>query len=131
MGIKFFPLTLGPMRLLTLRGIKLRERLQSHGLRVIESYPGAIQDILHLPRKHDGEERLKHALLRCGVRGDIRKPHITHHELDAVTLGLVALMHLTGRTVQIGDPDEALMVLPKPRGNYAYLEQASPCNRGR
>jgi predicted nuclease with RNAse H fold len=40
MGIRFFPVTLGPMRKLTRRGIKLRKILENKGFRVIESYPG-------------------------------------------------------------------------------------------
>ena len=45
-GIKFFPITLGPMRMLTKRGIKLRKILEKKGYKVIEVYPGATQDIL-------------------------------------------------------------------------------------
>ncbi|MEK6919445.1 MAG: DUF429 domain-containing protein, partial [Thermoproteota archaeon] len=50
MKIKFFPITLGPMRMLTRRGMKLRKILEAKGLDVIESYPGSIQDILGMPR---------------------------------------------------------------------------------
>ena len=44
-GIRFFPITLGPMRLLTKRGIHLKRVLTRRGYPVIEVYPGAAQDI--------------------------------------------------------------------------------------
>ncbi len=56
-GIRFFPITLGPMRKLTSRGIALRKALEAKGFRVIEVYPGGAQDILRIPRKQKG---LKH-----------------------------------------------------------------------
>ena len=43
-GIRFFPITLGPMRLLTARGIQLKRILTKRGYTVIEVYPGAAQD---------------------------------------------------------------------------------------
>ena len=50
MKIKFFPITLGPMRQLTLRGLALKEKLEKVGLRVFETYPGAVQDLWGIPR---------------------------------------------------------------------------------
>ena len=45
--IPFFPITLGPMRGLTERGIRLRSLLEADGFRVVEVYPGGAQDIEH------------------------------------------------------------------------------------
>ena len=45
-GIKFFPITLGPMRKLTERGMHLKDILESRHFTVIEVYPGGAQDIL-------------------------------------------------------------------------------------
>ena len=50
MKIKFFPISLGPMRMLTARGMRLRSVFEAKGLEVIESFPGAIQDLLGMPR---------------------------------------------------------------------------------
>ena len=50
MKIKFFPITLGPMRQLTVRGLKLKEALEKRGIEVFETYPGAAQDIWKMPR---------------------------------------------------------------------------------
>ncbi len=61
MRIKFFPLTLGHRRQLTERGMRLRAKLEKKGLMVIETYPGAVQDILRISRKGKGLERLAQA----------------------------------------------------------------------
>jgi len=113
LGIRFFPLTLGPMRLLTSRGIALKKTLESKGFRVIETYPGAAQDLLGIPRKGRGIEPLRKGLIQLGIRGDVAKKNITHHELDAVTCALVGLMYLKGEYLALGDPEEILMILPK------------------
>ena len=113
MKIRFFPITLGPMRMLTRRGIKLRKILEAKGLSVIESYPGSIQDILGMPRKQAGLEKLRRALVDYGVKGDVHKSKITHDELDAMTSALVGKMFLDENYLAIGDPEEGLMILPK------------------
>lgn len=112
MRIKFFPISLGPMRLLTTRGISLRSVFERSGLRVIESFPGAIQDVLGMPRKQKGSEVLRQALMDYGIRGDVRKPQITDDELDAITSALVGKMYVEGNYRAIGDPSEGLMILP-------------------
>jgi predicted nuclease with RNAse H fold len=53
MKIKFFPITLGPMRQLTVRGLRLKESLERKGIEVFETYPGAAQDIWGVPRQKD------------------------------------------------------------------------------
>ncbi len=50
MNIRFFPISLGPMRMLTKRGISLAKKLK--GKKVIEIYPGGSLDILGLKRKN-------------------------------------------------------------------------------
>jgi len=111
MGIKFFPLTLGPMRQLTERGILMRVELEKKGLIVIETYPGAAQDILHIPRKGRGLEKLAEGLSLAGVRGIIGT--MSGDELDAITSALVGIMYLRGEHRAIGNPDEMLMILPR------------------
>lgn len=113
MKIKFFPVSLGPMRKLTLRGIKLRRILENLGFKVIESYPGGIQDILKIPRKQKGLEKLRKALIKYGFKGDITKNDITTDELDAITSALVGKLYLKNNYTAIGDPEEILMILPK------------------
>jgi predicted nuclease with RNAse H fold len=112
MHIKFFPISLGPMRMLTARGIKLRTALEARGFEVIESYPGAIQDLLGMPRKQKGLSKLEMALRHYGVGLGGPKGGFTGDELDAVTSALVGLMYRNGEYTAIGDPEEGLMILP-------------------
>jgi predicted nuclease with RNAse H fold len=112
MGIKFFPITLGPMRQLTVRGLRLKEKLENRGIEVFETYPGAAQDIWEIPRQKN-PEGLKRGLRRFKVSGNWQGREVTKDELDALTCALVAREYLRGKTMAIGDPEEGLMVLPK------------------
>jgi len=112
MKIKFFPISLGPMRMLTARGMRLRSIFQRQKLEVIESFPGAIQDILGMPRKQAGISELERALRRYGVSWRSRLPP-TGDELDGITSALVGVMYLKKNYRAIGDPKEGLMILPK------------------
>jgi predicted nuclease with RNAse H fold len=109
-GIKFFPVTLGPMRKLTSRGISLRRNLEAKRFRVIEVYPGGAQDVLGIPRKQQGLERLRAGLEKVGVRGLSNR--MSGHELDAVTCALVGKLFLEGKGVTYGTSEEAI-VMPK------------------
>lgn len=110
MGIKFLPLTLGPMRQLTERGMQLTVELEMKGMTVIETYPGAAQDILRIPRKGKGLDKLAEGLRQAGIRGLVST--MTGDELDAVTCALVGIMYLRRTYRAIGNPDEILMILP-------------------
>lgn len=115
LGVRFFPVTLGPMRMLTERGMRLRARFEALGLRVLEGYPGGAQDLLGIPRKRAGVRALQTELRRRGLGGDLLERSLTHDELDAVTLALVGHEYLRGRGMLVGDPAEGLMLLPRPR----------------
>jgi uncharacterized protein len=115
LGIRFFPVTLGPMRLLTARGMALARRLRALGLPVIEAYPGGAQDLLGWPRKGSGEGRLRRALLRFGFTGDVAERALTHDELDAIACAYTGREHVAGRSLVLGTPEEAELVLPRPR----------------
>jgi predicted nuclease with RNAse H fold len=107
--IKFFPITLGPMRKLTERGIRLANELKLIGFKVIEVYPGAAQDVLSISRKSNLDS-LRKGLLKLKIRGEIEKAN--EHELDAITAALVGLMFLESKAVALGDPEEGLLYIP-------------------
>lgn len=114
-GIKFFPINFGGMRKLTLRGIRLKNRLEELGFKVIETYPGAAQDLLGLPRVKKDAKRLQLELTKMfNLKGDIEKK-LNYHELDAVTCAIVGKLYLEGKYLALGDPNEILMILPSPR----------------
>ncbi len=110
MGIKLFPATLGPMRKLTTRGIKLREKFESAGLRVIEVYPGGAQDVLGIPRKKQGVHKLLAGLQALGIQG--LNNTLSDHELDAATCAYVGKLFLEGKAISYGAPNQGI-VLPK------------------
>jgi hypothetical protein len=114
--IPFFPLTLGPMRTLTVRGMALAEELSRRGETVLEGYPGGAQDLLGWPRKKAGTEVLQRRMRKAGLGGDLDHRPLTHDELDAVTIAFVGWMFLKGTGLLIGDPTEGLMLLPDPTG---------------
>ena len=116
MKIRFFPISLGPMRMLTARGIRLRASLEKEGLEVIESFPGAIQDILGVPRKQKGLKELEAGLESLGLSWKTPGASRSGDELDAATSALVGLMYVKKEYRAIGDPDEGLMILPRPTG---------------
>ncbi len=111
MKIKFFPLTLGPMRKLTMRGMKLKEKLEAKGLKVIEVYPGGAQDILNIPRKQKGISELKKGLMAIGIKSISQVT--SDHELDAATSALVGKMYVEGNYLALGNPEEGLMIMPR------------------
>jgi hypothetical protein len=109
-GIKFFPITLGPMRMLTTRGIALARLLKRRGIPALEMYPGAAQDILNIPRKQHSMVRLRHGLERLGLRGI--DASMNGDELDAVTGGYIGVLHLRGLAELIGDERTGGILLP-------------------
>jgi len=109
-GIKFFPITLGPMRKLTKRGMKLKEILEKKGFKVIEVYPGGAQDLLGVPRKQKGLEKLKSGLEKLGIKGLSHK--MNDDELDAVTCAYIAKLFLDGDYEAFGKED-GIIIMPK------------------
>ena len=109
-GIKFFPITLGPMRKLTERGIQLKHLLEAEGYNAVEAYPGGAQDVLGIPRKQRGLEKLKAGLEALGIKG--LRSQLSDHELDAVTCAYVGKLFLEGKAVIYGAPNDGI-VMPK------------------
>lgn len=109
-GIRFFPITLGPMRLLTKRGIRLKRTLTARGYAVIEVYPGAAQDIWRTGRKQDGLSKLRKGLEKLGVKG--LHEEMSGDELDAVTAALVGRFFLRGKAEVLGNFKRGAIVIP-------------------
>jgi predicted nuclease with RNAse H fold len=111
MKIKFFPVTLGPMRKLTERGMKLKKIIEEKGFKIIEVYPGGAQDMLKIPRKQKGIDELRKGLMKIGVKGISKM--VSHDELDAITSALVGKMYVEGDYLALGNPEEGLIIMPK------------------
>jgi len=96
------------MRKLTSRGISLRKKLEANHINVIEVYPGGAQDILGIPRKQQGLEKLKSGLEKLGIKG--LNNQMSDHELDAVTCAFVGKLYVEGKSVTYGTTKQAIIM---------------------
>ena len=120
-GIRFFPITLGPMRMLTERGLALKKHLVSLGYQAVECYPGAAQDLWGLPRQHKDRLGLLNGLRKLGLHG--LKKAATSDELDAATAALVGRWFLTGQGTMLGSETGILIpAVAGTRGGPRRLE---------
>ncbi len=111
-GINVYPCLLPSMQALTRRGMRLASRLRHLGIPVIESYPGAAQDIIGIPRKGAGEAFLKTGLREFGISGKFVTSAIRHDELDAITSALVGSFFLAEKYEALTGPLEDSLIIP-------------------
>ena len=111
-GVNVYPCLIPSMQKLTARGIRLARVLRERGVPVIESYPGAAQDIMRIPRKGAGPEWLRTGLREFGISGDYETHNVTHDELDAITSALVGTFHLAGMSEALGTDEEPPLIIP-------------------
>ena len=111
-GIHVYPALLPSMQRLTRRGIELATRLRKRGVPVIESYPGAAQDILGIPRKKTSLKHLVEGLRRYGYTGLSGRVDVSHDELDAATSALVGQFMLAGYWEALGSAEEDYLIVP-------------------
>jgi uncharacterized protein YprB with RNaseH-like and TPR domain/predicted nuclease with RNAse H fold/adenylate kinase family enzyme len=109
-GIRVYPALIRNMQGLTQRGISLARQLRKEGIPVIESYPGAAQDILGIVRKGDDADLLYRGLSQFGF---VLRGTKTHDELDAVTSALVGYFFLAGDYEAVGADDEGHLIIPR------------------
>lgn len=125
-GINAYPALIPSMQALTKRGILLARELQSAGVKVIESYPGAAQDIMHIPRKRASQDQLAAGLGRFGVRGLRATGAVSHDELDATTSAVVGAFYLAEAFSALGSPDENDLIVPSLLGLESTAGASSP-----
>jgi len=124
MGISVFWCLLPTMKMLTTRGMRLATELRNNGLKVIESYPGAAQDLLGIPRKGASLAELKQGMGRIGITGPYLTGSVTHDEVDAITSALVGLFYLADDYIALGTPAEDYLIVPRsPSINYQKLAE--------
>ena len=111
-GIHVYPALLPSMQRLTRRGVALATRLRKRGVPVIESYPGAAQDILGIPRKKTSLKHLVEGLRRFGYIGLSNETSVSHDELDAATSALVGQFMLAGYWEALGSAEEDYLIVP-------------------
>ena len=111
-GINVYPSLIPSMQNLTARGIRLANHFRSMGIPVIESYPGAAQDIMGIPRKGLSQEFLAIGLEKFGVKGDFINNTVSHDELDAITSAVVGLFFWSGKFEGLGTVEEEYLIIP-------------------
>jgi dephospho-CoA kinase len=82
------------------------------GIPVIESYPGAAQDIMRIPRKRASLEYLKQGLGEFGISGSFLDTSVSHDEVDAITSAVVGLFFWGGKFEALGNDDEEYLIIP-------------------
>jgi uncharacterized protein YprB with RNaseH-like and TPR domain/predicted nuclease with RNAse H fold len=111
-GVYVFPSLIRSMQSLTERGIYMKKEFEKRGVHVIESYPGAAQDILRIIRKKVGLEDLTQGLQSVGLIGEFVNGKNSHHELDAITSALVGYFYMSGEYEALGNEDEGYLIVP-------------------
>ena len=111
-GISVYPCLINSMQHLTERGIRLATHFRSLGIPVIESYPGAVQDIIDIPRKRASLEYLQNGLEKFGIKGDFIKNAVSHDELDAITSAIVGHFFWSGKFEALGNEEEDYLIIP-------------------
>jgi uncharacterized protein YprB with RNaseH-like and TPR domain/predicted nuclease with RNAse H fold len=111
-GIRVYPALIRHMQGLTARGIQLATRFREMGIPVIESYPGAAQDVLGIARKGVDE-----TLLARGLRdfGFVFPKRVSHDELDALTSALVGFFYLADKYEGVGSESENFLIIPRAK----------------
>jgi uncharacterized protein YprB with RNaseH-like and TPR domain/predicted nuclease with RNAse H fold/dephospho-CoA kinase len=112
-GINVYPSLIQSMQSLTARGIRLAAQLRNLGIPVIESYPGAAQDIMKIPRKRASLELLRRGLAEFGIQGDFLRSPVSHDELDAITSAVVGLFFWSGQFEALGNDQEEYLIIPE------------------
>lgn len=112
-GVNVYPSLIQSMQNLTARGIRLAERFRKLGVPVIESYPGAAQDIINIPRKRADLDLLKKGLNEFGIKGEFITTPVSHDELDAITSAIVGLFFMSGKFEALGNEDEEYLIIPE------------------
>jgi len=111
LGCAVLPPLFPGMKMLTSRGIYLASKMQESGIKVIEVHPTSSRKILGLPVAKD-VEKIRHSLLKLGLKGDIEERRLTIHELDAIVAAFTAKLHIHGQTVKVGNKEEGYIIIP-------------------
>jgi len=96
---RVLPLTFPYMKMLTYRGIRLKNLLKSLNprLTIIETHPSTAHKLI------------KSELSSFKIRDDI-----SPHEFDASIAAVTGHFYLKGESIILGDPSEGTIILPKP-----------------
>jgi len=117
-GVSVYPSLIPSMQRLTQRGIIMANEFRKRGVPVIESYPGAAQDILGIPRKRASLEYLIKGLSSFGIKGDYETVEVSHDELDAITSAMLGYFFWCGKFEALGNDDENHLIIPDIKKDF-------------
>lgn len=112
LGIKFFPITLGGMRKLTERGMKLKAIFNQKGKEVFEVFPGAFYDVFGIKRKDRNLilDFYENFLNDLGLT--LERKTFTQDELDAIACLLTGILYKIGEGRELSGEDGCI-IIPK------------------
>lgn len=110
LGYPVFPPRFRAMKTLTLRAIRITEKLKERKTQVIEVHPASTRKALGIPTKD--WKHIQEIFQKIGYKGDIEKRTLTPHEIDAVTAALTAHLYIKGKAKLVGEPKEGYIVIP-------------------
>jgi predicted nuclease with RNAse H fold len=113
-GVHVYPCLIPSMQKLTRRGMNIAKIFRDSGFSVIESYPGATQDILGFPRKRTHLGELAVDLMSMGITPHSDREPVTHDQIDALTNAVNGYFYLAGMYEAIGNEEEGFLILPRP-----------------
>ncbi len=109
-GFMVLPLNMPSMAKLTMRGIKLKNKLQELGFEVIEVFPTGAFKALNIPPPKRGFKEAMEGLKMLGLKLSNVK---SVHELDAAIAAYTAYKYVKGEVELLGDPQEGIIAMPK------------------
>lgn len=132
-GVNTYPALIQSMQSLTARGIRLAETLRSKGIPVIESFPGAMQDILGMPRKGLSLPALKLSLHDYGLTDNFLQREMIHDEIDAISSAIVGQTFWSGYFEPLGNEAEGYLIVPSmtPRPPQIVITLSGPIAAGK
>ncbi|KXA94618.1 hypothetical protein AKJ65_03940 [candidate division MSBL1 archaeon SCGC-AAA259E19] len=107
-GHRVLPPTLGGMRLLTERGIRLADALSKLEFEVIEVHPRTSGEILF------GSESRDDWISKLRKGGWNLSSEFSEHEIDSIVAALTGFLYLEERTEEVGEK-EGEIIIPKNR----------------
>lgn len=109
MKIKFFPITLGPMRILTKRAISLLQKIDKN-IETIEVFPGALYDSIKMERKNKIQITKTYSKIfaKMNVFFEIRE--YSQDELDSIACFLTGVLYKQNKTIILEGKDGKIVI---------------------
>ncbi|MBN2015007.1 MAG: DUF429 domain-containing protein [Candidatus Altiarchaeota archaeon] len=101
------PVTLRGMETLAKRGSMLAEKLRDNGMEFIEVFSTATAKILGFYDRR--EMMMQKNLIASGIKGSVDERILSKDELDAIFAAITACLHLSEKTVAVGEGDNRII----------------------